>query len=324
MIIALAVIVLPMLLSGKPQGDSQQSQKIEIPSRPEGLAFESRRFPVNEQATPPETRQTESDQAPALPQAAETAAEPDPQPDAVTLPSAADPAAAEVAEAAGVSESGTEPPDPGNSQMVTDGVAQVTPLKQPEATTVAAADSSPAAASAAQPADAGGRYVVQVASLGASANARRLMSSLQNKNFPVLMDSVESDVGTLSRVRVGPYATEAEATAASVRIGIAIEGVSPRVVDLQPDQAAAVSTPQDSLVRWVVQAGSFSDASNAERLVANLKEQGLSAYSETITSSASSIFRVRIGPFLERDEAMRIKQQLSEAFSINGVVMSAD
>ena len=77
-------------------------------------------------------------------------------------------------------------------------------------------------------------------------------------------------------------------------------------------------------MRWVVQVGSFAESSNVERLVGQLREQGMSAYSETVTTSSSSIFRVRIGPFLERDEAARIKQRLFEKFSIDGVVMSAD
>jgi DedD protein len=101
-------------------------------------------------------------------------------------------------------------------------------------------------------------------------------------------------------------------------------GVSPRVVDLQPDQSSATTRPADSLERWVVQVGSFADSSNAKRIVSELKANGMSAFSETVTSSSSTLFRVRIGPFLEREEAVRTEQQLSKRLSINGVVMSAD
>jgi DedD protein len=166
--------------------------------------------------------------------------------------------------------------------------------------------------------------VVQVASLGSAENASRLMTSLRQHGFPVLLDVISSDVGQINRVRVGPYQNETEATQASARIGAELEGVSPRVLDLQPDESAAATRPADPLVRWVVQVGSFADSSNAERLVTQIREAGMSAYGETLTSSAASIFRVRVGPFLEREEALRVKQQLADRLSVDGVVMSVD
>jgi DedD protein len=169
-----------------------------------------------------------------------------------------------------------------------------------------------------------GRYVVQVASLSSAENASKLAATLRQRGFPVLMDTIESDVGQLKRVRVGPYPNESDAVQASARIGKEFSGVSPRVLDLQPDQTAQVTSPADPLVRWVVQLGSFSDATNAERLVQKIRNAGLNAYQEKVTSGAVSIFRVRVGPFLEREEALRTSQQLSEQYSVDGVVMSAD
>lgn len=50
-LIALAVIVLPMLLSGQQQGP-QESRSIEVPPKPDELSFETRRFPVGQTAAP--------------------------------------------------------------------------------------------------------------------------------------------------------------------------------------------------------------------------------------------------------------------------------
>ena len=50
-LIALAVIVLPMLLSGRPEGGKQETQKIELPPQPSELSFETRRYPIGEQNT---------------------------------------------------------------------------------------------------------------------------------------------------------------------------------------------------------------------------------------------------------------------------------
>jgi len=50
----------------------------------------------------------------------------------------------------------------------------------------------------------------------------------------------------------------------------------------------------------------------------------MSAYQETVSSSGSDIYRVRIGPFLQREEAIRVERRVREERSLNGVVMSAD
>jgi DedD protein len=95
-------------------------------------------------------------------------------------------------------------------------------------------------------------------------------------------------------------------------------------MDLQPGKSAQTTTPSDPLIRWVIQVGSFSSAANAEKLVASLRLDGLSAYQETVSSSGSSIYRVRVGPFLQREEAIRVEREVRDKRSLNGVVMSTD
>ena len=45
-LIILAVIVLPMLLSGRSDTLKQESRQIELPTKPDELSIETRRFPV--------------------------------------------------------------------------------------------------------------------------------------------------------------------------------------------------------------------------------------------------------------------------------------
>jgi DedD protein len=125
-------------------------------------------------------------------------------------------------------------------------------------------------------------------------------------------------------VRIGPYGSEAEANAAVAQVRKQVSDVKPRVVDLQPNQAAQVTTPSDPLVRWVVQLGSFSSIDNADRLVEKVRVEGHSAYKEAISSSGSTVYRVRVGPFVEREEAIRVDGLIAERLSMDGVVMSAD
>ena len=166
--------------------------------------------------------------------------------------------------------------------------------------------------------------MVQVASFGAADNASRLSETLGSYGYDVRVDTVKSDVGTLHRVRVGPYASEADASGVVNKLQSQVAGVKPRITDLQPDKAAQVTKPSDPLVRWVVQVGSFSSAANADKLVARLKLESLTAYKEQVSSSGNVIYRVRVGPFLEREEALRADERVRERLAIDGVVMSAD
>ena len=316
-LIALAVVVLPMLLGGRPEQSAQEAQKIELPPQPDELNFETRRYPVGEAATAP-SRDAEEAETRSLP---ESLPQPAADPGAVTHVEI-EPRAFEDAlqEDAGVAEADREvaspvPPTVGDTEPPAGQTAPAQPELQPKIEP----EAQPA-----KPVAAGGRYVVQIASFGSIGNANRLAESLRGQGYSVLSDTVRSDVGTLHRVRIGPYGTETEANAAVTQVRNQVDGVKPRVVDLQPDQAAQVTTPSDPLVRWVVQLGSFSSTDNADRLVARVRAEGHSAYKEAISSSGSTIYRVRVGPFLEREEAIRVDGLIAERLSMDGVVMSAD
>ena len=278
-LIALAVIVLPMLLGGRPEGETQQTRKIELPAQPPELSFETRRYPIGEQGAEQPAKKDESTQD-----------EPVRQLPAPKIP---------VSKA--------DKPD------VVDSTIGKPDIDEQESAPVQL-ENSPGT----------GRYVVQVASFGALENANKLSATLRNSGYFVMTDSVKSDVGTLHRVRVGPYASEAEANKTVIDLESKVSGIKPRVMDLQPGKSAQITTPSDPLIRWVVQVGSFSSAANAEKLVATLRLDGLSAYQETVNSSGSSIYRVRIGPFLQREEAMRVERRVREKRSLDGVVLSAD
>lgn len=310
-LVALAVIVLPMLLGGRPEDGVPESREIQLPPQPAELDFETRRFPVGEtraaRAEPASSEPGESEPAP--PAGPRDVAHVELQPrdftDALESGANTDTPASEPAP--------VETPE----QEVRPEPARA------EAPAAAAADSPPARAT--EPARASaGRYVVQVASFGSAENATRLTRTLGGYGYGVLSDVVSSEVGRLHRVRVGPYDSEAEAQGAVTRLRSQVDGVNPRVVDLTPEQAAQVTAPADPLVRWVVQAGSFGSENNADTLVGKLRGLGLTAYKESVAGSGGTVYRVRVGPFIEREEAIRANQRVTEELALNGVVMSAD
>ncbi len=285
-LIALAVIILPMLLGGRPEGDSQQTRKIELPAQPPELSFETRRYPIGEQGLEQQAKKDPST----------------PEDTVRQLPPPKVPA------------SKVDKPDAVNSTVGKSGIDEQASMPVVTSNAPVPLENSPDT----------GRFVVQVASFGALDNANKLSATLRSNGYSVITHSVKSEVGVLHRVRVGPYASEAEANRTASDLESKVPGVKPRVMDLQPGKSAQITTPSDPLIRWIVQLGSFSSAANAEKLVASLRLDGLSAYSEMVSSSGSSIYRVRIGPFLQREEAMRVESQVRQKNSLDGVVMSTD
>jgi DedD protein len=299
-LIALAIVVLPMILGGRPDGDVQETQIIELPPQPPELDFETRRYPIGETPPVPNVK-SEPEQVKALPTPGPVSAVVAPDAGETTAGAMpADTASEENPQGQETAETAPEPEDT-SSQVV------IAPLASPKAQSQET-----------------GRYVVQVASFGALDNANRLAATLRGYGYSVALDSIKSDVGLVHRVRVGPYATESEATGAVSRIRSQVDNIKPRVMDLHPDKVSQVTQPSDPLVRWVVQVGTFSDISNADKLVARLRLESMSAYKEEVRRSGSVVYRVRVGPFLEREEAIKADERVADRLSLDGVVMSAD
>lgn len=306
-LIALAVVVLPMLLGGRPDNGTQETQKIELPAQPSELDFQTRKYPIGEPPAP-QTENTGPATVKALPTPG-AIVESDSQSGTAAV-SAADPALSVQSDSSDVPAS-IDPVPVGQEQDVPAEKVVITP--RPAPVEISGEDSG-------EP----GRYIAQVASFGALENANRLAETLRGVGYSVSLDTIKSDVGTLHRVRVGPYGNEAAANQAVAQIQSQFKNIKPRVMDLQPNKSAQVTQPSDPLVRWVVQVGSFSDPGNADNLVGKLRLESMSAYKEEVNRSGSVIYRVRVGPFLAREDAIKANNQVAQRLSIDGVVMSSD
>jgi cell division septation protein DedD len=317
-LIILAVIVLPMLLSGRSETLKQESRQIELPAKPDELSFETRRFPVgipkpatrNDVSAQEPVQTAEVDLAPASSETPEPSLQQDVEMQEPPL-SVAQSTDSSIQEA-----SDTITGSPANVEVAPPPVASITlssgrdeNLDIPE----------PAEVSAGTP-----RYLVQVGSFSSEKNANALASQLRADNLPVLMDVVDRTAGRLHRVRVGPYAERAEADAVVSSLRSKIKDLSPRVLDLRPSESAPVSTPSDPLVRWVVQVGSFSNSKSAEALVAKLRLAGLTAFSEKVSSVNGTAYKVRLGPEIDRDKATELARKVKAQHNLDGFVTTQE
>lgn len=98
----------------------------------------------------------------------------------------------------------------------------------------------------------------------------------------------------------------------------------------QSQQAATtgtepVKTPlQGSVVTqgWVIQAGSFGQSSNADKLKKRLIQSGRPAFIEPIEVKGKMLYRVRVGPIEKRAEADRQLAIIEKEFQLRGKVIS--
>ena len=86
--------------------------------------------------------------------------------------------------------------------------------------------------------------------------------------------------------------------------------------------AGSTTKKGKSPTAWVVQAGSFGQQSNAKAFRDKLRKKGYPAFMETIAGQGSRLYRVRVGPELDRKRAEDQRAKLEEAFGIKGLVVS--
>lgn len=326
-LIILAVIVLPMLLSGRSDTLKQESRQIELPPKPEELSIETRRFPVGVSDKASKTTRQESispdadedqNQVPIVDNSQVIAGTANPGP-VVEAESGPDMNAVSIAE--------TEAMQSNESAGSESVVSNNTVVKPPDVTSITLKSGRPqnleVTDTAGQSRDTP-RYLVQVGSFSSEKNAIVLSERLRNDKFPVLMDVVDRVAGRLYRVRVGPYAERSEADAVVASLRSKMSELSPRVLDLRPSDSSPVSTPSDPLVRWVVQVGSFNNSGSAEALVAELRLSGLAAFSEKVTSADGTVFKVRIGPELDRSKAADLARKVKAEHNLDGFVTTQE
>ena len=73
---------------------------------------------------------------------------------------------------------------------------------------------------------------------------------------------------------------------------------------------------------WVVQVGTFSNADNANHLRDKLKSHGHAVHTESVTLSGKKALRLRVGPFSNKELAVKAQAQIRKELHVQGVVQS--
>lgn len=227
------------------------------------------------------------------------------------------------------------------------------PASAPEpAVPAAPAAADKAAPPAPGPGDAGGRlpptvaggdYAVHFGAFASERDAQLIVRQLAGAGLTAYAEPFVLNGRPAQRVRLGPYASREAAEVVRVRAAQVRDDVSPRVVALDaaesasprtaqappaaarpavpapPAPAAPASPPATAAtapagaaagVGYAVQVGAFSNAADATRLRDRLRGLGITAFTDTVDTDRGRLTRVKAGPVPSREDAERLNTQL--------------
>ena len=233
-------------------------------------------------------------------------------------------------------------------------------------------------------ATAGGDYAVSFGRYASAADAGKVVAALRASQLPGYQESTTDAGRTLYRVRIGPYATQADAEAARLRAAHVRDDVGAKVVVLDADAAlptqsgptaasqpvaaasapvskpeplateskppapkpattttakpatppattrpaatatAAAPTPAQpaaSGTGFAEQQGAFASATEATKLRDRARAAGMRAFVDSVRTDKGVLSRVRVGPVLTRAEADQLKAQVAAKLGIGDAIV---
>lgn len=343
-LVALAVIFLPMLVKGPAPDSGVSDVSLKMPDAPEG-ELETRELPLVMPGEVPKGGAVGMDATPVdRPAATATPA---------GAPTGSDPAATDTTADPDAPETGDAP-----------------------------------AATALPPTTAAGDYAVHFGAYASQKGAETVVALAKAAGLPAYSEPTTVNGKPAFRVRIGPYATRAEAEivrvkALEVRSDVPVKVVAldaepvpapaPTVAATEPAKPAASAKPVETKpepkpqpkpvdkpaeskpvaakpaeakpapapakppapkppapkppappaaakVGFAVQVGAFGDATEAGAMREKLRAAGFTAFTETVDTDKGKLTRVRVGPVVDRAAADQLKSQIQARTGIDGIV----
>jgi DedD protein len=299
-LIALAVIFVPMFISGSaPQKSAEmETSSLAIPPAPD-RQFDKRVLNVDPTATNP------------------------------IAPGAVD------ADKSAVGNSSADPKQVATATVEPTPAAPVAPAMPPLATTHATAPPKPTpAAEVPKPAEAArlvpgqaasGRYYVNVGVYASSRNAQDLVANLKKGGFTASTEPAEYQGKSAERVRVGPFADRATAEATRLRIKQSHPTVPGSVMQLAEDakgDAPASAVPAGRAGAWAVQIGALKTVEDANKLRDRIKNAGFAAFVDKMEANGTTLWRVRAGPEVDRAAAEKLRAGIKDKLKLDGLIVT--
>lgn len=297
----------------------------------------------------------------------------------------------------------TAPAAPADGQFETRELPLVTPGNAPAGGAVGLSGSAPAAPAPVQdnpdaadlatpgealpPSAAAGNYAVNFGAYASQEDADKVIARLKQAQLPGFSEPAQIGGRAAWRVRIGPYASQAQAEAVRLQAVKVRSDVNAQVVTLDAGPAApaapataaapqpapartealppeparpvaaagkpvaapkpaparsepakpepakpqpavaqpapapvAPSVPAASSVGFAVQLGAFGRVEDANALRDKVRAAGFSAFVEQVRTDKGTLSRVRVGPVANRGDAEQLKAQVAAKVGISGMV----
>ncbi len=136
--------------------------------------------------------------------------------------------------------------------------------------------------------------------------------------------------GAGTRTPVVAKAPQAPTRGAGGAVSSASRNASPGATPGRTPRATSGTVPTPAqhppaasgLHAWVVQLASLSRESNAVALRDRLRRAGFKAFVERVRVNGKPVFRVRVGPELDRDRAEALRRRLQQTRNLHGIVLT--
>jgi cell division septation protein DedD len=232
---------------------------------------------------------------------------------------------------------------------------------------------------------AGGNYAVHFGAYASQKGAETVAALAVAAQLPAYTEATTINGKPAFRVRIGPYATRADAETARLKALEVRSDVPVRVVALDAEPAPAApaaatsapttvaaaesakpaapkpvetkpepkpeakpvtpapkpvaakpaetkpaepvkpaapkpAAPAAAKIGFAVQVGAFSDATEAGAMRERMRAAGFTAFTESVTTDQGKLTRVRVGPVLDRAAADQLKSQIQSKTGVDGIV----
>ena len=315
-LIALAVIFVPMLLPGQ---SGTQGPSVSVPPPPSG-EMQTRVLEVG------------PDRARAGSSTAASIGDPDRiatldlngKASGGAAPASAT-SASNVADAAGAPAAGASN---ASAPQVTSRAPAPPVSAAPQQTEAAASAQAAPAETAPLPGGAGAAagtvYTVNLGIYADRAGAEKLVAAAKRHGFTALATPETHQGKPVLRVRVGPFASKAAAEVARLKLKdfeqVAMT-VEASTIDQQGD-APRSALPPKAAGAWAVQLAAFSDRGSADKLRDRLRSQGFDGYVDSVKTARGELWRVRAGPFATREVAETQRGRIADSIKIKGNIVT--
>jgi DedD protein len=146
------------------------------------------------------------------------------------------------------------------------------------------------------------------------------------QNMPLIEDEKVKEVIVNSTQKVADKIEKNSSDKTLTKINIDKPSISKPTVTkpLNKTQFERIDRPKFKSSAFVIQIGSFSKKSSAQKIVDNLKTAGFKAYLKQGKSNGKSINRVLVGPELKRDKAESQIMAIDKISGLKAIVLSYD